>query len=111
MQINSQTLDFIIKFTSISGNIIGFLVWWDSSRGKRFAAQQAFQQIKEDIIELENGQQKVLEAVERHETNTFKNYTEVTNKIFRDLDISKQLLNNIWVLLAPENSTGRKKND
>lgn len=60
-----QNLEMIGLLLSISANIIGFLVWYNSSQQKRFAAQEAFRRIDEtnqEILKvLESQRQKQIE--------------------------------------------------
>ncbi|MFB2921181.1 MULTISPECIES: hypothetical protein [Aerosakkonema] len=101
-------LDLLHKLLSLGGYVVALLLWLDSQAKKRYAAQRDFEEIKTSIDILERNQEEILKTIERHETNTFKNYTEVTNRIFRDLDMLKQLINTQALLIAPEEKNSGK---
>lgn len=99
-------LDFLLKILPLAGWIFSVFVWWDATGKKRYAAQRAFEQIEQNIELLKNNQAEIVKLIERHESNTFKNYTDVTNRIFRDLDSIKLLVNNLTMYLNSGVSSG-----
>lgn len=120
--INTGTLlDWLLKVLPLVTLICGGFAWYNTAQHKKYAAQQEFDELREHIRAVRNEQKEVLRLVKEHEQRTFEKYTQITNEIFRRFDnlqqdnnVEKQLLNNIWLFLVPNTSSGfgrRKEED
>ena len=64
-----QIIDHIVLFASLLTNIIGILVWYNTSQKKKFAAEQDFKSIKDTNREilriLESSRQGQIEVAQQ----------------------------------------------
>lgn len=112
-------IDFLLKILPLAGWIFGVLAWWDTARGKKFAAESDFKKIKERLEEVAASQEVITQTIQQHERKTFDNFTNQTNQIFRELTncqneikICQQLVNHVQIILSSGTTSGfSKKND
>lgn len=112
-----QNLEFIALLLSITANIVGFLVWYNSAQRKKYAAESAFERIEDNNREirrlLESSKQRQAEVAQQIQTkidvalNSFVRESQMAqNEIVGEI---KQMQTILQVLAA--NLTGGSISD